>query len=201
MIAARLYKGLVTETTSVRSLYHDERLKMTMPQACYYCGSQRNLAVGHLIPRLRGGPDEADNLIWACRACEQFEVGSRHARMDAGERVIPVDTAPAAVPHVSRHCSPIGCMDVLLEDVSEIDLPFDVTRIPVALPPLGELRLWVYPESRGRLFHDARGQADPKVCAECRPLRAGTPRTTSGSATADAPVGAQPAVNPAASSA
>ena len=48
---------------------------------------------------------------------------------------------------VSRHCSQIGCMDVLLEDVSDIDLPFDVTRIPVVLPPLGELRLWVYPES------------------------------------------------------
>ena len=69
IIRQRLYSGLVSGRMSMRSLYQDERLKMTMPQACYYCGSLDDLAVDHLIPRIKGGADESDNLIWACRCC------------------------------------------------------------------------------------------------------------------------------------
>ena len=148
MIAARLYKGLVTETMSMRSLYHDERLKMTMPQACYYCGSQQNLAVDHLIPRLRGGPDEADNLIWACRACNSSKSGRDMLEWMQVKGSFPsILLLRRYVKIVSRHCSRAGCMDVLLEDSGDIDLPFDIKRIPAVFPPLGELRLWVYPES------------------------------------------------------
>jgi 5-methylcytosine-specific restriction endonuclease McrA len=69
VIRSKLYHGLLSEKMSMRSLYDDERLKMTVPQACYYCDAQGKLAVDHLIPKVRGGPDEADNLIWACRSC------------------------------------------------------------------------------------------------------------------------------------
>ena len=51
MIAARLYKGLVTGTMSMRSLYDDERLKMTMPQACCYCASTDSLVLDAVILR------------------------------------------------------------------------------------------------------------------------------------------------------
>ncbi|MEZ5126871.1 MAG: HNH endonuclease, partial [Thermoleophilia bacterium] len=74
-IRNKLCHGLVSGTMSMRSLCHDERLKMTLPQACYYCGSNANLAVDHLIPRIKGGPDEADNLVWACRSCNSSKQG------------------------------------------------------------------------------------------------------------------------------
>ena len=64
VIRMRLYNGLVSGRMSMRSLYDDERIKMTVPQACYYCGAEGNLAVDHLIPRIRGGADELiGNLI------------------------------------------------------------------------------------------------------------------------------------------
>lgn len=69
MIRAKLYKGLKEQTMSMTSLYKDERLKMIVPQACYYCGSTSKLSVDHLIPRIKGCSDESDNLIWACRSC------------------------------------------------------------------------------------------------------------------------------------
>ncbi len=50
---------------SMRSLYHDERLKMTMPQACYYCASTDSLAVDHLIPRIKGGPSPCSRAVGA----------------------------------------------------------------------------------------------------------------------------------------
>jgi hypothetical protein len=40
-----------------------------LPRACVYCGSTEALQADHLIPRSRGGPDEADNMVHACATC------------------------------------------------------------------------------------------------------------------------------------
>jgi 5-methylcytosine-specific restriction endonuclease McrA len=64
MIRTKLYNGLVSGEMSMRSLYDDERVKLVFPHACCYCGDKNNLSVDHLIPRVLGGIDEADNLIW-----------------------------------------------------------------------------------------------------------------------------------------
>ena len=69
IIRSKLFSGLRTGKMSMRSLYDDERLKMTLPQACCYCGSAEALSLDHLIPRFRGGEDEGDNLVWASRRC------------------------------------------------------------------------------------------------------------------------------------
>lgn len=37
-----------------------------LPHACSYCGSDERLTVDHLMPRSRGGPETADNVVWAC---------------------------------------------------------------------------------------------------------------------------------------
>ena len=54
MIRAKLRKRLVDGGMKMRTLFDDERMKMTMPQACYYCGSTVKMAADHLIPRMRG---------------------------------------------------------------------------------------------------------------------------------------------------
>ena len=40
-----------------------------LPQECVFCSSCENLQIDHLIPRSRGGPDSADNMVWSCRSC------------------------------------------------------------------------------------------------------------------------------------
>jgi 5-methylcytosine-specific restriction endonuclease McrA len=42
---------------------------------CIYCGVEAD-TVDHMIPKSRGGTDDVDNLIPACRACNQ-EKGDR----------------------------------------------------------------------------------------------------------------------------
>lgn len=69
MIRSRLYSGLMKGTMSPRSLMLDQRIRMTLPQECIYCGSTTALAVDHIVPRNRGGDDAGDNAIWACRKC------------------------------------------------------------------------------------------------------------------------------------
>ena len=75
VIRARLRHRSIDGTMKMRSLYDDERIEMTAPQACYYCGSAKNLCADHLIPGIRGGPDASDNLIWACRRCNSSKGG------------------------------------------------------------------------------------------------------------------------------
>ena len=36
---------------------------------CAYCGKPGPLARDHVVPRARGGPDDATNIVMACRAC------------------------------------------------------------------------------------------------------------------------------------
>jgi hypothetical protein len=50
MIRARLFKGLKNGTMAMRSLYDDERIKMTVPNACS-CSSQANFVRIRLCAR------------------------------------------------------------------------------------------------------------------------------------------------------
>lgn len=145
MIRNRLYHGLISGRMAMRTLYDDERLKMTMPQACYYCGSAEKLAAHHLIPRIKGGRDEADNLIWACRTRNS----SKHGR-DGLEWMAMKGDFPAVLvlrrylKIVARHRDAQGCMETELSHADELGLPFDVALLPTVFPPLAELRR-VYP--------------------------------------------------------
>ena len=43
-IRTRLHKDLLTGQKSIRTISDDERLKMSLPQACCYCGSKEKLS-------------------------------------------------------------------------------------------------------------------------------------------------------------
>jgi 5-methylcytosine-specific restriction endonuclease McrA len=36
---------------------------------CYWCGVNRSEGVDHLVPRSRGGSDDAANLVLCCKSC------------------------------------------------------------------------------------------------------------------------------------
>ena len=143
MIRAKLYKGLNTGTMHTGSLMDEERLKMVLPKACAYCGMAVKLTLDHLIPTARGGPDIADNSVWACRSCNSSK-GAKDLltwwSLTHGE--------PIPLLLVRRHlklCMEIvrarGLNDVALSESPE--LPFDVESIISGFPRPNECRLWV----------------------------------------------------------
>jgi 5-methylcytosine-specific restriction endonuclease McrA len=147
IIRNKLYKGLLSGKMSMRSLYDDERIKMTAPQTCYYCGSNDNLSVDHLIPRIRGGPDESDNLIWACRPCNSSKQGKDMLTWATSKGFFPsVLLLRRYLKIVARFCDENGYMDMELAQSREAGMPFDVNLLPTKFPPLAELQLWVYPD-------------------------------------------------------
>lgn len=142
----RTYSGLTSGTIAIRSLYHDERLKMFVPQACCYCGSREALCADHLIPRVEGGPDDADNLVWACKSCNSSKCGrDLLAWMLTKNRFPSILLLRRYLKLVVRYCDAHELMDRDLEDIPSRGLPFDLRLLPHQFPDLADLTLWVLP--------------------------------------------------------
>ena len=146
IIRNRMYHGLLSGKIAMRCLYDDERLKMTAPQACYYCGHRDKLTVDHLVPLVRGGPDEADNLIWACRSCNSSKHGRDMLVWANSKGFFPsILLLRRYIKVVARFCEENGHMDTNLDNFQQLKAPFDVRLLPTKFPPLPELTLCVEP--------------------------------------------------------
>ena len=109
IIRAKLRRGLIDGHMQMRTLYDDERLKMVNAQACHYCGATKKLVMDHLIPKLRGGPDAPDNLVWACRSCNSSK-GAKDmlAWMRWKDRFPPLLVLRRYLKIVARYCDENG---------------------------------------------------------------------------------------------
>ena len=146
IIRSKLFSGLKKGTMAMRSLYDDERIKMTAPKACCYCGSEDKLSVDHLIPRIRGGADDSDNLILACRACNSSKQGRDMLEWMKKKEAFPsILLLRRYLKLVARYCDDNDLLSIALSDALQRDLPFDLSLLPHVFPPLAKLSLWVCP--------------------------------------------------------
>ena len=144
MIRSRLYKGLTTNTMKIRTLYDDEKVKFTYPQACCYCGTTETISIDHLLPRIKGGEDYSDNLVWACKSCnsskgcrdllEWFQIKDRFPSLLLLRRHIKL---------VARYCVAHEILETALSAAIQQDLPFKLALLPYEFPVLSTLTLWV----------------------------------------------------------
>ncbi|RRS31983.1 MAG: hypothetical protein P794_02605 [Epsilonproteobacteria bacterium (ex Lamellibrachia satsuma)] len=141
-IRARLFKGLQSGEMNIRSFFDDERLKMILPQECNFCGSTKDLAADHLIPRKKGGLDIGENLVWACKSCNS----SKSAR-DLLEWMNSTNKTPSILIYrrylkiLITYCRENDIMDTKVSD--KLNLPFDLSQIPQGTLPIDSLKLWV----------------------------------------------------------
>lgn len=55
---------------NMSALTRELKMQIVSPEkVCEYCGSGRELSWDHLIPRSKGGVDNAENLVLCCRSC------------------------------------------------------------------------------------------------------------------------------------
>ena len=143
IIRNKLYHGLTSGVMNMRPLYDDERLKITLPQICCYCGSDQNLSIDHLIPQFKGGPHDADNLVCACRSCNSSKSSKDMlAWVQAKGKFSPILLLRRYLKIAARYCEEHGVMDLSVEDANLKTLPFDLLLIPQSYPPLTELKHW-----------------------------------------------------------
>jgi hypothetical protein len=144
MIRSRLYKGLTTNSMKMRTLYDDEKVKFTYPQACCYCGTTEALSIDHLIARIKGGQDYSDNLVWACKSCnsskggrdllEWYQIKDRFPSLLLLRRYIKL---------AARYCVEHEILETTLAVATQLDLPFKLELLPYEFPALTTLTLWV----------------------------------------------------------
>lgn len=65
--------------------------------ACVYCSSEENLTLDHIIPEIKGGGNDLDNLVTACRACnaKKREFSIEQAGMSYRKGYIPPLASPS----------------------------------------------------------------------------------------------------------
>ena len=151
MIRAKLYKGLRTGGMSRRFLLDDERLKMTMPQACAYCGAQSRLSLDHLVPVSRGGLDSGDNLVWACRSCNSSKGACDLLEWYAKRGEVPPLLLMRRYLKIAFEWFDARALLGEAHDAASVlESPFALDLLLLDIPGPSGLRLWVLPSAAER---------------------------------------------------
>jgi hypothetical protein len=128
-------KGLNDGSMATRSLFDDEKEKMKSDTCCCFCGSTENLSIDHLVPRKKGGIDEGDNLILACRSCN-----SSKGKKDLMEwynfkrEFPPLLILRRYLKLLIKYCSDQRLMDMNWVEATELDIPFNLKYLPEKFP-------------------------------------------------------------------
>lgn len=63
------YKKLKDGKIVPSQILRENKMLVKCENCCAYCKSKENLHWEHIIPKSRGGPDNVDNMVLACRDC------------------------------------------------------------------------------------------------------------------------------------
>ncbi len=146
MIRGRFRNGYISGKIKMRPLHDDEKTKIAHATTCCYCGRDAKLSLDHLIPQLRGGPDSADNITYACKSCNSSK-GSKDMVLWLASK----DRFPAILVFrrylklAARWCEEADLMDTSWSSVPDAALPFDKRSLRVNWPALPVHRLWPDP--------------------------------------------------------
>lgn len=145
-VRTRFRRGYLDGTMTIETLYADERTKIAYGTTCCYCGGEEALTLDHVIPRLKGGADAADNIMYACKSCN-----SSKGAQDMVTWLTRTGRFPAILVFrrylklAARWCENAKMMDTPWMDVAGENLPFDQQSLRVKWPPPSELWLWPPP--------------------------------------------------------
>ncbi len=144
MIRAKLYKGLIDGSMNMRTIFDDEKIKISQGGKCNYCGSTENLALDHIFPQKYGGKDTGDNLIFACKTCN-----SSKGKKDLMSWMVYKNKFPSLMvlrrylKLISKYCHENNLMDRNLENLNDEKLPFTISSIPLKYPKPNKLFLHI----------------------------------------------------------
>ncbi|OJV33691.1 MAG: hypothetical protein BGO29_02245 [Bacteroidales bacterium 36-12] len=142
MIRAKLFKGLKEGTMNMRTIFDDEKIKLQTGQICNYCGSTEKLALDHIFPQKYGGKDDAENLIFACKTCNSSK-GKKDLMewMSFRGQFLPLMTIRRYLKLIFNYCLENNLIDKNIEELKEMELPFNISLLPTNFPNPNELIL------------------------------------------------------------
>lgn len=142
-IRAKLYKGLLTGEMNVKTLFDDEKIKLSIGTRCNYCNSTDQLALDHILPQKLGGKDNGDNLVYACKTCNSSK-GKKDLMewmIFRGDHFLPLMIIRRYLKLVITFCIENNLMDLKISEIEFDKVPFKLLLIPVKYPTPDKLRL------------------------------------------------------------
>lgn len=119
------------------------KIQLNAPKACCYCGAIFALTIDHLIPKIGGASDYADNLVWACKPCNSFKSDIDLLEWCRSKRTFPsLLLLRRYTKLIAKYCEQHELLDTLLSDTQQKDLPFRLELLPYGFPALDSLVLW-----------------------------------------------------------
>lgn len=142
VIRAKLFKGLKDGTMNMRSIFDDEKIKLNTGKRCNYCGTSDNLTLDHILPKYEGGKDDAENLILACKSCNSSK-GKKDLMewMHSKNEFLPLMIIRRYLKLVYHYAERRNILNLSIQDVTEVNLPFQIKNIPINFPPPDKLKL------------------------------------------------------------
>ena len=146
IIRGRFRNGYLSGKMKMRPLHDDEKTKIAHATTCCYCGRESKLSLDHLIPQLKGGPDAADNITYACRSCNSSKGPKDMVLWLVSKHRFPaILVLRRYLKLAARWCEDADLMDTPWADVPDAALPFDKRSLRVNWPELSAHRLWPDP--------------------------------------------------------
>ena len=142
IIRAKLFKGLKDGTMNMRTIFDDEKIKLQTGQICNYCGSSDKLTLDHIFPKKYGGLDNAENLIYACLACNSSKgVKDLMEWMAFRGQFLPLMIVRRYLKLTFNYCNTHNLLDLNIGEITEMELPFKIDLLPTSFPKPKELIL------------------------------------------------------------
>ena len=141
MIRSRLYKGLKSGDMKIHSLFDDEKLKLQNGTRCVYCGSDTDISIDHMRPRIKGGTDISDNLVCACKTCNSSK-GKKDLMEWYNDRQSfpPLMVLRRYIKLIYNYCESEDLINLEINALRAFNLPFDVSLLPIHFPSPEKLR-------------------------------------------------------------
>lgn len=152
-IRSSQFKEYISGDRKMRSFFDDVSETLIRAGYCCYCGKQiKRPHIDHLIPRVRNGPDHANNLVPACRSCNSSKGGkdllvwTRDRRAQGDEIFFPsLRILRRYIKLIARYCDRHQYIDIAYPLAEDLDLPFALDQLPTSAskhyPPLDKVRL------------------------------------------------------------
>ncbi|MCQ2132258.1 MAG: HNH endonuclease [Bacteroidaceae bacterium] len=134
MFRTIFFNKFKTRKQRISDLYNQNKIKLKAGDYCFYCGAEipkENLTADHVFPRIKGGTNDMDNIIFVCKSCN-----SSKGKKDLLEWFLlnrEQFPSPFILGHYLRqiyfYAIEHGLMEQKYEDVCLLDLPFNPRSI------------------------------------------------------------------------
>lgn len=142
MIRAKLYKGLLDGTMQMGSMLDEEKVKLNTGLVCVYCGKSEDLTIDHLLPKIRGGANSADNSVFACRNCNSSKCDRDLMEWYTNRgKFPPLLILRRYLKLIYSYCKNNDLLDLEIDGFDCKAHPFKLEFIPTDFPAPSELRL------------------------------------------------------------